>query len=292
MVKSFAMVVAGVLMISAAVSQQVSAKDGTAAKWSLTWSDEFNGPNGSAPDPAKWTFDLGGNGWGNQEQESYTDRPQNVHQENGNLVITAINEHFAGKDGIAREYTSARLKSEGLFAQKYGRFEARMKIPKGQGMWPAFWMLGEDIETFPWPKCGEIDIMENIGKEPNKIHGSLHGPSGAASTNLTGIDTLPDHQNFGDDFHLFAVEWEPDAIRFYVDDRLYETQARTVQSQDTPWVYDHPYFILLNLAVGGGWPGNPDATTAFPQSMLVDYVRVYSRQPSSVAGTAGLMNRE
>ncbi len=274
-------------MMPAAVSQQVSAKDGATATWSLAWSDEFNGANGSAPDPAKWTFDLGGNGWGNQELESYTDRPQNVHQENGNLVITAIKEHFSGKDGIAREYTSARLKSEGLFAQKYGRFEARIKIPKGQGMWPAFWLLGDDIEKSGWPKCGEIDIMENIGKEADKVHGSIHGPSPSGATNLTGIDTIPGHGNVGDDFHVFAVEWEPDAIRFYVDKRLYETQAREPEVNGTPWVYDHPYFLLLNLAVGGAWPGNPDASTVFPQSMLVDYIRVYSRQPSSLTSGAG-----
>ncbi len=134
--------------------------------YTLVWHDEFDGPNGSPPDPKKWTYDLGGGGWGNQELESYTNRAENAHIENGNLVITARKENFEGSDHIAREFTSARLKTQGLFSQTYGRFEARIKIPSGQGMWPAFWMLGDNISSVGWPKCGEIDIMENIGKEP------------------------------------------------------------------------------------------------------------------------------
>src|ERR671922_1323922 len=150
-----------------------------ASGWTLSWSDEFNGPDGSAPDSFKWTYDLGGQGWGNKELECYTNRLQNAHIQAGNLVIAAQKESapFACSDGTTGSYTSARLKTQGLFSQPYGRFEARIKIPEGQGMWPAFWMLGNDITTVNWPKCGEIDIMENIGKEPATIHGSLHGPS-------------------------------------------------------------------------------------------------------------------
>jgi len=242
------------------------------------WNDEFSTPDGSSADPTKWTYDLGGKGWGNHELESYTNRPENAHIEKGNLVITAQKETYTAADGITRDHTSARLKTQGLFTQTYGRIEARIKIPAGQGMWPAFWMLGEDIPTVGWPKCGEIDIMENIGKEPDKIHGSLHGPSTAAYTSdLTSILTLPAGQSFADDFHIYAVEWSPDTARFYVDANLYATFRSSDWPAGGKWVFDHPFFIILNLAVGGDWPGSPDASTKFPQSMFVDYVRVYAK---------------
>src|SRR6266481_7594556 len=192
--------------------------------WTLTWSDEFSSADGSAPDPTKWTYDLGGKGWGNQELETYTSRPQNVKIQNGNLVITALQENYTGTDGIARNYTSARLKSQNLFAQAYGRFEARIKIARGQGIWPAFWMLGNDITQNGWPKCGEIDIMENIGREPGIIHGSLHGTSFVAPTSdRTSTIFLPAGRNYADDFHVYAIEWEPGAVRFYVDSNNYAT---------------------------------------------------------------------
>jgi beta-glucanase (GH16 family) len=247
--------------------------------WTLVWSDEFSTPDGSSPDPAKWTYDLGGKGWGNHELESYTNRPENVHIEKGNLVITAQKEAYTAAGGVTRDYTSARLKTQGHFIQAYGRFEARMKIPEGQGMWPAFWMLGEDIPTAGWPKCGEIDIMENVGKEPGTIHGSLHGPSIVGRTSdLTSTFKLPAGLNFSSDFHLYAVEWEPDIIRFYVDSNLYATFRSSDWPAGGKWVFDHPFFVILNLAVGGAWPGPPDASTKFPQSMLVDYVRVYTKR--------------
>jgi beta-glucanase (GH16 family) len=247
--------------------------------WTLAWADEFSAADGSAPDAAKWAYDLGGHGWGNNELQSYTSRPQNVKIQSGNLVITAQHEKFTGKDGMARDYTSARLKSQDLFTQAYGRFEARIKIPKGQGMWPAFWLLGNDISTADWPKCGEIDIMENIGREPGIIHGSLHGPSSVAPTSdLTGTILLPVGQSYADDYHLYAVEWEPHTVRFYVDSNNYATFTQRQWPAGGQWTFDHPFFILLNLAVGGNWPGNPDSTTQFPQRMLVDYVRVYSRR--------------
>jgi beta-glucanase (GH16 family) len=249
-----------------------------ADKWHLVWSDEFNGPNGSAPDPAKWSFQQGGDGFGNEELEYYTRRPENVSIENGNLVITARKEQYKGADGVSRDYTSARLQTRGHFEQKYGRFEARIKLPKGQGIWPAFWMLGDDIERVGWPGSGEIDIMENVGFEPSKVHGSLHGPGYSGAHPLTGVYTLPNGKKFSDGYHIFAVEWEPAAIRFYVDDVLYETQTPASLPPQTRWVYDHPFFVLLNVAVGGKWPGNPDASTVFPTSMLVDYVRVYERE--------------
>jgi beta-glucanase (GH16 family) len=246
--------------------------------FTLTWSDEFSSPNGSAPDASKWTYDIGGSGWGNQELESYTSRMQNAQIQNGNLVITAMQENYTGADGIARNYTSARLKTQNLFTQAYGRFEARIKIPKGQGMWPAFWMLGNDISQNGWPKCGEIDIMENIGREPGMVHGSLHGPSSVAPTSdATSTISLPAGQNYADDFHIYAVEWEPGTVRFYVDSNNYATFTQPQWPAGGQWVFDHPFFIILNVAVGGSWPGSPDASTQFPQQMLVDYVRVYSK---------------
>lgn len=248
--------------------------------WTLVWSDEFNGANGSAPDSSKWTYDLGGGGWGNQELETYTNRTANAQIQNGNLVITAQKETFTGADGITREYTSARLKTQNLFAQAYGRFEARIKIPKGQGMWPAFWMLGNDIGAKGWPACGEIDIMENIGREPATVHGSLHGPSSVARTSdLTSAFALPAGQNLSDDFHVYAVEWEPGTVRFYLDSDNYATFTQSQWPAGGQWVFDHPFFIILNVAVGGNWPGSPDSTTSFPQQMLVDYVRVSQKTP-------------
>jgi beta-glucanase (GH16 family) len=245
--------------------------------WTLTWSDEFNSATGSAPDALKWTQETGGHGWGNHELEYYTARPKNSTIQDGKLAITAIKEPFTGPDGVRKDYTSARLKTAGHFSQAYGRFEARIKIPRGKGVWPAFWMLGDNINATGWPTCGEIDIMENIGSEPDKNHGSMHGPGYSGATPLTAIFTLPDG-SFSDDFHLFAVEWEPGSVRFYVDDKLYLTRGPKDLPQGTKWVFDHPFFILLNVAVGGDFPGNPDASTTFPQTMLVDYVRAYARK--------------
>ena len=267
-----ATIVAAVLCtIGAAISRQAADRN----QDTLVWADEFSGPNGSAPDPAKWTYDLGGNGWGNDELETYTNRLQNAHIEDGNLVIQAAKEQFTGPDGVVRSYTSARLKTLGRFEPTYGRMEARIKIPSGQGMWPAFWMLGANAASVGWPQCGEIDIMENIGREPSVVHGTVHGPSYSGMNGISALYTLPDGLRFADDFHVFKVEWEPNALRFYADDHLYKTITKSDLPSGAAWVFDHPFFIILNLAVGGNWPGNPDASTAFPQAMLVDYVRVY-----------------
>jgi beta-glucanase (GH16 family) len=254
--------------------------------WVLVWSDDFNAANGSLPDSSKWIMETGGAGWGNHELETYTNRTQNVHVQDGNLVITANHETYTGSDGITRQYTSARLKTLGRFEQKYGRFEARIKIPQGHGMWPAFWMLGNNIGAVGWPTSGEIDIMENIGKEPAIVHGSMHGPGYSGSNGLTAAYALPSGK-FADDFHIFAVEWEAAAVRFYVDDNLYETRTPADLPAGKTWVFDHPFFLLLNLAVGGDWPGSPDNTTVFPQNMLVDYVKVYTRKASTVAPPSG-----
>jgi beta-glucanase (GH16 family) len=244
--------------------------------WTLSWSDEFNGRDGSSPDPSKWVVETGGNGFGNRELEYYTSRPQNVQIKGGSLVITAAKETYTGPDRVTRSYTSARLKTKGKFDQAYGRFEARIKIPRGQGMWPAFWMLGNDFDQAGWPGCGEIDIMENIGKEPATVHGTIHGPGYFSKNGISSAFSLPGG-SFADDDHIFAVEWEPDVIRFYVDSQLYATRTPADLPARTKWVYDHPFFVILNVAVGGEWPGSPANTTVFPQTMLVDYVRVYKK---------------
>lgn len=273
----FAFLIIFVALLPVAFTRQSSVVKPPATDWVLTWSDEFNGPNGAPPDPAKWSIETGGSGWGNEELEYYTDRRQNAHQESGNLVIEALQENFTGPDGVHRDYTSARLKTAGHFTQKYGRFEARIQIPSGQGMWPAFWALGDDITATPWPACGEIDIMENVGFEPNKIHGTLHGPGYFGDHGITSVYTLP-AGNVADTFRIFAVEWESNAIRLYMDGVLYATKSPSDVPPDQRWVFDHPFFLILNLAVGGNWPHSPDASTVFPKRMLVDYVRVYSRK--------------
>jgi beta-glucanase (GH16 family) len=248
--------------------------------YALVWSDEFEGPSGALVDATKWAHDLGGGGWRNQELQTYTDRGRNASLTgDGSLVIQALRETFTGADAITREYTSARLKTQGRFEQAYGRFEARLKLPRGQGLWPAFWMLGADIGTVGWPRCGEIDIMENIGREPSIVHGTLHGPGYSGASGVSGAFTFPGGARVADDFHVFAVEWEPSAVRWFVDGQLYQTRTPADLPAGQRWVFDHPFFMILNVAVGGSWPGNPDATSVFPQTMLVDYVRVYQRSP-------------
>ena len=268
--------VVGCLPVSSPL-QSSSKSSASKPSWVLSWSDEFNGPGGSAPDPAKWVIESSGNGWGNDELEYYTPRRQNVRQEKGNLVIEAIREKFTGPDGIQRNYTSARIKTQGRFAQKYGRFEARIRVPYAKGMWPAFWLLGDDFPTVGWPACGEIDVMENVGSQPSTIHGSVHGPGYSGPEALTGSFTFP-NERVGDDFHVFAAEWEPQAVRFYVDEKLYQTKTPADLPPGRRWVFDHPFFVILNLAVGGSMPGSPEDSIVFPQRLLVDYVRVYTRR--------------
>lgn len=251
------------------------------SQWKLTWSDEFNDANGSAPDPAKWSFDIGGKN-PNSELESYTSRPANVQQKNGDLLITARKENYTGADGVARQYTSARIRTKGLFSQAYGRFEASIKLPLGKGIWPAFWLLGNNIDSVGWPKCGEIDIFENIG-EPSTIYSTLHGPGYSGAHGISAKFALPAREAVNKGFHLYAVEWAPKDIKFFLDDKLIAERTPADLPPGTTWVYDHPFFIILNVAVGGAWPGNPDATTKFPQKMLVNYVRVYTRTAGSDA---------
>ena len=248
------------------------AQEVPARSYDLVWSDEFDGPAGARPDSAKWTYDLGqgDNGWGNGEFQTYTDRPENAALDGeGNLVITARREGFAGAG-----FTSARLKTEDRFAFTYGRVEARLRTPFGPGIWPAFWMLGDNCDEEVWPQCGEIDVMELRGQEPNIVHGSVHGPGYSAGNAVTGSYALADGR-FDSEYHVFAVEWEPDFIDYFVDDVWYQRIGR----DDVPgeWVYDHDFFLILNIAVGGSFVGFPTDRTPFPQEMIVDYVRVSAR---------------
>ncbi len=240
------------------------------------WQDEFDGAAGATFDHAKWTADTGGDGWGNQEREFYTTNTGNVALDgNGHLVITArVGSSHTCWYGTCR-YTSARLKTQGLFAHAYGRFEARIKIPRGQGLWPAWWMLGANIGTVGWPQCGEIDVMENIGREPAIVHGTAHGPGYSGGNGIGAPDTLSPGA-FADDFHVYAVSWQPQQIVWSIDGHTYHRLTPANLPPGTQWVYTQPFFLLLNVAVGGSWPGDPDSTTTFPQQMVVDYVRVYN----------------
>ena len=224
-----------------------------------------------APDPSVWGYDIGTgeNGWGNQELQYYTSRLENVKVDNGVLLITAREESFEGSS-----YTSARLVTKDLFEQQYGRFEARIRLPWGRGIWPAFWMLGADIDENPWPGAGEIDIMEYRGQDPSVLIGSVHGPGYSAGEAISKEFVL-ENDRFDTGFHIFGIEWGPRYINFYVDDVLYNQ----ITPEDVPgeWVFDKPFYILMNLAVGGNFVGSPNEETEFPQTMLVDYVRVYAR---------------
>jgi beta-glucanase (GH16 family) len=264
--RNLAIAVLSVISISLTGCNEENKQSVSNRNWQLVWSDDFDGSAGSLPDASNWGFDLGNNnGWGNQELENYTNNPENVSLDgNGNLVITAI------KNG--NSFTSARINSKGKFSQAYGRFEARLKSPYGPGIWPAFWMLGENSAEVGWPLCGEIDIMELKGQAPNVIHGTVHGPGYSAGGAISSSYALQ-NSRFDLDYHVFAVEWTENQIDFYCDDYLY----KRIEKSDVPgeWVYDHPFYLILNVAIGGNYVGYPTDQTPFPQKMTVDYVKVY-----------------
>src|SRR4051812_3116203 len=248
-----------------------------AALAAVTWSDEFNGAAGTPVDSSRWKFDIGGSGWGNNEVEYYTNSTGNVVQDGqGHLAITARKENPANYQSsyATCQYTSGRILTADRFSQAYGRFEASIKIPKGQGIWPAFWMLGGGN----WPTDGEIDIMENVGKAPNTVYGTVHGPGYSGAGGIGGNKTIG--SALGDAFHTYAVDWSPNLIVWYLDGQEY-FRVTPANINGNQWVYDHPFFMILNVAVGGYWPGNPDASTVFPQTMLVDWVHV------STSGSGG-----
>ncbi|MEU7026147.1 family 16 glycosylhydrolase [Streptomyces sp. NPDC046275] len=248
-----------------------------------TFSDEFNAPAGTPVDASKWNLETGDN-VNNHERQYYTNSTRNaVHDGQGNLVITARRENpgnYTCWYGRC-EYTSARLNTAGKFAQTYGTFEARMKMSRGQGMWPAFWMLGNDIGSVGWPQSGEIDVMENVGFEPNTVHGTIHGPGYSGSGGIGAPYTIG--SPFADAFHTFRVEWSPDRLVWKVDGVTYQTRT-SADLGGRDWVFDHPFFLILNLAVGGYWPGDPDGSTPMPNTLTVDYVRVTNEQPAPPTG--------
>jgi beta-glucanase (GH16 family) len=247
----------------------------TGSPYRLVWSDEFDYEG--LPDPEKWGYDVGGWGWGNIELQYYTEaRAKNARVEGGNLVIEA--HHEPAYEGNNNDYTSARLLTKDKHEWMHGRIEARIKVPDGlAGLWPAFWMLGNDFETVGWPFCGEIDIMEYVSKWPNQVMGTIHGPGYNGGASFGG--DLPLEEPVANNFHLFAIEWEPELIRWSVDGILYHTAVPEdiygTGRTPKPWVFEHPFFIILNLAIGGTFGGELDPGLTFPVQMLVDYVRVY-----------------
>lgn len=248
-----------------AAASAAEAADSPGGGWVLDWSDEFEGPG---IDASKWRFDLGGHGWGNGEAQYYSDRPENARIEDGCLLIEARRERYEGA-----YYSSARLKTQGLAAFRYGRIEARISLPSGKGTWPAFWMLGADFPEKGWPACGEIDIMEHVGREPGLALGTIHGPGYSGDR---GPSTRVAAEGLEGAFHVYAVEWGPERIDWFLDGAPYASRSPADVAPE-PWVFDHPFFIILNLAIGGGLGGPVAIDCPFPARMLVDYVRVYRR---------------
>jgi beta-glucanase (GH16 family) len=263
------------LILTLSVGTIVSCKDSNPLpdrNFKLIWEDNFDGSTGDSPNSENWNYEIGTgiDGWGNQELQYYTNRPKNISLDGkGNLVITAVQEQYQGSS-----YTSARITSKDKQEFKYGRIEARLKTPFSQGLWPAFWMLGADIDETPWPSAGEIDIMEMRGQAPRIIAGSIHGPGYSGGNAVTESFTLF-NTRFDTEFHVFAVEWGEDFIDFFVDNRLYQRLTPQSLPIGTEWVYNKDFFLLLNVAVGGNYVGAPNENSRFPQTMIVDYVRVY-----------------
>ena len=266
----------GVLVLLIAFSCNLDETQTVAEFKNLVLSDEFDTDNEINADI--WTFDIGtgSNGWGNNEEQFYTNRTENISVQNGILIIKALKEDYNGSD-----YTSSKILTKGLKEQAYGRFEARIQLPTGQGMWPAFWLLGANCgdgtaDTEVWPNCGEIDIMEYRGQDPTVVHGSVHGPGYAAGNAITKSYVL-ENDRFDTGFHVFGIEWSPEYINYYVDDVLYNQITRQQVEEKGTWVFDQPFYIIINLAVGGNFIGAPIEETVFPQTMLIDYVRVYNK---------------
>ena len=256
------------------------------------WSEEFNQSVGSAPDLARWKYNIGSNnGWGNQELEAYTD-----DREHAQVIADPACEDkralqiLVTTDG-AGQYASARIDTAAKVAFRYGYIEARIKMPTGKGLWPAFWMLGDDMGRAGWPGCGEIDIVEHLGREPSVIHSSFHGPSDKGDCYLTAATTLADGKRFADGYHLFALQWAPDSVTCLVDGRSFETRTPADLRPGAQWVFNHPFFFILNVAVGGGDTGAPDTSTVFPQAMRVDYIRVYQHSAPPVGRAIRLKSR-
>lgn len=266
---------AAALMVAAGITVATTSQ-APPANAAVTWADEFNAPAGSGVDGGKWNMEVGNNNGNNREHQWYQSGTSNAaHDGQGNLVITAKKENPGNYNcWYGRcQYTSARINTANKFTQTYGRFEARMKMPRGKGIWPAFWMLGADINTGnPWPGSGEIDIMEFLGHQTNTVYGTIHGPGYSGAGGKSHAYNGP---NFSDGFHNFAVDWKPGEITWSVDGNVYARNTPT-DVNGNPWVFNKPFFIIINLAVGGEWPGYPDASTTFPQQLVIDWVRASS----------------
>ncbi|MFE9612223.1 ricin-type beta-trefoil lectin domain protein [Streptomyces sp. NPDC006012] len=288
-------VLSAALVASAAIgpaqADTPGATDAAGAAVAATFSDTFDGPAGAAADSSKWQIETGDN-VNNHERQYYTSGNKNAALDGqGHLVITARRENPSNYQCWygSCQYTSARLNTSGKFTAQYGHVEARMKIPRGQGMWPAFWMLGNDIGDVGWPNSGEIDIMENVGYEPSTVHGTLHGPGYSGSGGVGAGYTLPNGQVFADGFHTFAIDWAPNSVKWSVDGNVYQTRTPADVS-GKPWAFNKPFFLIMNLAVGGYWPGDPDGSTSFPQQLVVDSVSVTTSDTtigSTIKGLAG-----
>lgn len=234
--------------------------------YTLAWSDEFEG---TALNTSDWTRETGGHGWGNQELQYYTNRTDNAYLTDGKLVIEAKEESFNGSD-----YTSARLITQSKKTFTFGRIDIRAILPEGQGIWPALWMLGQNFGEIGWPACGEIDIMELVGHEPSTTHGTAHwGPQGQSHSNYKGEHYAIGGEKFSEKYHVFSLIWEANSIKWLVDDNEFFSLSPSDVNGNYPFNSD--FFFIFNIAVGGQWPGSPDATTQFPQRMYVDYVRVF-----------------
>ncbi|MFE1313197.1 ricin-type beta-trefoil lectin domain protein [Streptomyces sp. NPDC058755] len=277
------------LVGSAAVGPARAQTAVPAAAAVTTFSDSFDGPAGAAVDSSKWSLETGDN-VNNHERQYYTSGTRNAALDGqGHLVITARKENPAGYQCWygSCQYTSARMNTAGKFNAQYGHVEARMKIPRGQGMWPAFWMLGTPVN---WPDSGEIDVMENVGFEPSTVHGTIHGPGYSGSGGIGAGYTLPNGQAFADAFHTFAVDWAPDSITWSVDGNVYQRRTPADLGGKT-WVFNKPFFLILNLAVGGYWPGDPDGSTQFPQQLVVDSVSVTTSNSAAGVPIRGLAGK-
>src|SRR3954447_18760729 len=278
--------VAALLASVAATGLVVVAAPG-AAQAAVVWNEDFSGASGQGVDTSKWNFDTGGGGFGNQELEYYNSGTSNVYQDGqGHLVIEARRESGGRTCWYGTcQWTSGRIQTAGKFTQQYGHIEARIQIPKGNGLWPAFWMLGGSN----WPTDGEIDIMENVGRDPNTVYGTIHGPGYSGGNSVGGTRDIG--QPLGNAFHTFAVDWSPNLIIWTIDGSEY-FRATPASTRGNPWVYDHPFFIILNLAVGGGFPGSPDGSTPSVNRMLVDYVHVSTTDTPPGGATNALRGNE